>query len=105
MTSYTEFFEKAQAEFLNSLKQAQQLNLNTLAAVSDLVSAVPSVDAKELNATQFPSPTQLVAQSFEFTNQLLETRKEYAIKLAELATEAQKQFSDTAKRFAEAAKN
>ena len=105
MTSYTEFLEKCQGEFLNGLKQAQELNLKTIAAVTDLVSSVPVVDVKEFNATTLPTPTELVEKSFAFTNELLATRKAYAIKLAELATEAQKQFADTAKRVAEATKN
>lgn len=106
MSSYTEFFEKAQAEFVNGLKQAQETNIKGLATLSNLFAQIPTVDANEASpATSFPTPTEIVERTFAFTNELLATRKEYAIKLAELATEAQKQFLDTAKRVAEAAKN
>jgi hypothetical protein len=105
MSTYTEFFEKAQAEFVNSLKQAQELNIKALASVSDLFAKVPAIDTKEASAVSLPTPTEIVERAFAFTNELIATRKEYAIKLAELATEAQKQFLDTAKRVAEAAKN
>jgi hypothetical protein len=105
MTNYTEFLEKAQTEFVTSLKQAQELNLKALASITDLFATVPTIDAKDAAATQLPTPTELVERAFAFTNTLVETRKEYAVKLAELATEAQKQFIETAKRVADAAKN
>lgn len=99
MTTYTEFLEKAQAEFLNGLKQAQELNLKTLASFKDLASAVPTVDATEGNGTvKLPSPTEIVERTFAFTNQILETRKQYILKLAEMADETQKQIVDAAKR-------
>lgn len=105
MTNYTEFFEKAQGEFVNSLKQAQELNIKALASLSDLFAQVPTIDTKDAATATLPTPTEVVERAFAFTNELIATRKEYAVKLAELATEAQKQFADTAKRFAEAAKN
>jgi hypothetical protein len=105
MSTYIEFFEKVQGEFLKSIQQAQELNVKTINAMTDLVSSVPSVEAHQIDGAKFPTPVELVERSFAFTNQLIETRKEYAIRLAELATEAQKQFADTAKRVADAAKN
>ena len=105
MNSYNEFFERVQGEFLSNLKQAQEFNIKTLAAMTDLASTVPTVDAKEAATMQLPTATEVVERTFAFTNQLIETRKEYMVKLAELATEAQKTFADTAKRVAESAKN
>jgi len=105
MTSYTEFFEKAQTEFVNGLKQAQELNIKSLATLGNLFAQMPAVETNETSPVSIPTPTEIVERTFAFTNELLATRKEYAIKLAELATEAQKQFLDTAKRVAEAAKN
>ena len=105
MNSYTEFFEKLQGEFLNSLKQAQDLNIKTLASMTNLVSSMPTIDTKDAAPATLPTPSELVERSFAFTNQMLETRKEYMTKLAELATEAQSQFTQTAKRVAETVKN
>ena len=105
MNNYTEFLEKVQGEWLNSLKQVQDLNLKTLNAFTKLASELPNIDVKEFSAESLPSPVELVERSFAFTDQLLETRKEYMVKLAEFATEAQKQFTDSAKRVAETAKN
>lgn len=99
MSTYIEFFEKAQTEFLNGLKQAQDLNLAALASLKDLATAVPSAEKTESNGTfTLPTPTEVVERTFAFTNQILETRKSYVLKLAELADEAQKQFVEAAKR-------
>jgi hypothetical protein len=102
--TYVEFFEKLQSEFLSSLKQAQEQNLKTLASFSDLAAAVPSFKVENLSA-ELPTPTAIVESAFNFTNEIIETRKEYMTKLAELATDAQKQFAETTKRFAEISKN
>jgi len=77
MNSYPEFIEKAQAEFLNGLKQAQDMNVKALATVTELFESNGAV-------ATLPSPAEIVERTFAFTNQLLETRKEYMLKLAEL---------------------
>ena len=105
MNNIVEFFEKTQAEFLNSLKQTQELNVKSLNQLTELMAKVPTVDVKEAQNFTLPTATELVEKSFAFTNELLATRKEYMIKLAEIATEAQTQFADAAKRVAAAAKN
>ena len=104
-TTINSFFEKAQAEFLNSVKEAQTLNVKAITSLTDLVAKVPTVDAKEVQNFTLPTATELVEKSFAFTNELLNVRKEYLVKLAELATEAQTQFADAAKRVAKAAQN
>jgi hypothetical protein len=104
MNTYTEYLEKAQHEFLNGLKQLQELNIKGITTMSDLFAQVPTIEGQDAKIA-VPTATEVVERTFAFTNQLLETRKEYMVKLAELATEAQKQFADTAKRVAEAAKN
>ena len=105
MNSYADFLEKFQGEFLNGIKQAQDLNLKALAAMTELYTAIPAFDSKVFDGQNLPTATELVERTFAFTNEILETRKEYMVKLAELATEAQQQFVDTAKRVAESAKN
>lgn len=103
-TAYAEFLDKAQAEFVSGLKQAQELNIKQLTAANTLVAAVPSIETNDTPSLQFPTPTEIVERVFAFTSTILEARKEYALKLAEFATEAQKQFIDSAKRVSEAAK-
>ena len=103
MKTYTEYFEKAQEEFLNSLKQAQELNVKALESFASLMTKAPAVDVKDFST--LPTPSEFVERTFAFTNEMIESRKEYMTKLAELATETQKQFADAAKRMAAAAKN
>jgi enoyl-CoA hydratase/carnithine racemase len=105
MNSYAEFVGKAQAEFLSGLKQAQELNIATLASLKDLMASVPKIETADAASAKLPSPVQVVEQTFAFTNQVLEARKAYMLKLAEMADETQKQLLDAATRAAEAAKN
>ena len=77
MNNYSEVLEKAQTEFLSGLKQAQELNIKALTTVTELFESNGA-------AAQLPTPAEIVERSFAFTNQLLETRKEYMLKLAEL---------------------
>lgn len=77
MNTYTEFLEKAQAEFLGGLKQAQELNVKAIESVTELF--------KQNGATAtLPTPAQIVERTFAFTNDVLEARKQYMLKLAEL---------------------
>ncbi len=105
MKTYIQYFEKAQEEFLNGLKQAQELNVKALESFTSLVTKSPAFDLKDLATLTVPTPAEFVERTFAFTNDMLEARKEYMTKLAELATETQKQFADVAKRVADAAKN
>ncbi|HUA09135.1 MAG TPA: hypothetical protein VMA98_07640 [Candidatus Acidoferrales bacterium] len=77
MNTYTEMIDKAQAEFLKGLEQAQELNVKALTSVSELF-------AKNGDTAKLPTPAEIVERSFAFTNELLEVRKAYMLKLAEL---------------------
>jgi hypothetical protein len=78
MNTYAEFLEKAQTEFLNGLKQAQDLNVKAVAQVTELFKENADGQAP------LPTPAEIVERTFAFTNQVLEARKEYMLKLAEL---------------------
>ena len=104
MNTYTEFAEKVQTEFLNSLKAAQELNVKSFAAFNELVAQMPATPIDPATS-EMPTATDVVEHAFAFTSELLTTRKEYAVKLAELTTQAQKHFAQSASRFAEPAKN
>ena len=77
MSNYNKLLEKAQGEFLSGLKQAQDLNVKAIASVTELI------ESKNGEA-KLPTPAEIVEKSFAFTSQLLESRKEYMLKLAEL---------------------
>lgn len=76
MNTYTEFLEKAQAEFLTGLKQAQELNVKAIESVTELFN--------KNGTSELPTPAQIVERTFAFTNDVLEARKEYMLKLAGL---------------------
>jgi hypothetical protein len=101
MNTYTDLFEKAQAEFLTGLRQAQELNLKALATASEFWTKVPTAAEADANGTaKLPTPTEVVERTFAFTNEVLQARKEYMLKLAEIAGQTQKQFVDNAKKVA-----
>jgi hypothetical protein len=78
MNTYTEFLEKAQAEFLTGLKQAQELNVKAIESVTELLKEHGN------GAPKLPTPAEIVERTFAFTNEVLEARKEYMLKLADL---------------------
>jgi hypothetical protein len=76
MNTYTEFLEKAQAEFLSGLKQAQDLNIKAIESVTAAF--------KQNGTNELPTPAQIVEQTFAFSNEVLNARKEYMLQLAGL---------------------
>lgn len=97
MSTFTEFATKSQEEFLTMLQQAQERNLAAMSSLSDLVATVPGPGQLTAMPT-LPTPAELVEQTFAFTSQVLEARKDYMLKLAEIAGQTQKQLLDAATR-------
>jgi hypothetical protein len=92
-----DFINKIQEEGLTTLKQTQEASLAAMGdfrkfatELSDKPGAVPTFE-------NLPTPTQLVELSFGFASQLLEIRKGYTLKVAEMIAEAQKQAETTVK--------
>lgn len=79
MNTYTEFLEKAQTEFLTGLKQAQDLNVKAIESVTELLK-----ENSNDGTAKLPTPAEIVERTFAFTNQVLDARKEYMLKLADL---------------------
>jgi hypothetical protein len=87
----SEYMNKFQEEGLAAIKQTQDASLNAMKSFREF--------AKELNEKpgtmpaleNIPTPTQLVELSFGFASQLLELRKAFTLKIAEMVTETQKQ--------------
>ena len=77
MNTYTEFFEKAQSEFLNGLKQAQELNVKALESFTALVAKAPAVDLKDASTLSLPTPSEVVERTFAFTTEMIEAQKAY----------------------------
>ena len=102
MATYTEVTGKLQGEFLKSLEQAQELNLKALGAVAELLAQLPT---PAVDTSVLPTPTEAVEQGFAFANRVLAARKEFALKLAELATQAQRQFAQSVIEKVDVSKN
>jgi hypothetical protein len=86
-----EYFNKMQEEGLRTIKQGQDASLAALGEfrsyskeLAEKPGSIPSIE-------NLPSPTQLVELSFNFASQVLELRKAFTLKIAEMFVETQKQ--------------
>ena len=90
-------FNKIQEEGLKTLKQSQDASIaaiNEFRSVSKELSEKPGQFPTIEN---LPTPTQLVELTFGFATQVLELRKAYTLKIAEMLVETQKQAEATVK--------
>jgi hypothetical protein len=92
-----EYFNKIQEEGLKTLKQTQDASLAAFnefrsftKEMQDKPGTVPAIE-------NLPTPTQLVELSFGFATQVLELRKAYTLKIAEMLVETQKQVETSVK--------
>jgi len=92
-----EYFNKIQEEGLKTIKQTQDASLAAFnefrsfsKELSEKPGTIPSIE-------NLPTPTQLVELSFNFASQVLELRKAYTLKIAELLVETQKQAEASVK--------
>ena len=83
MPTYTEYFNKLQEDVLSQIKEAQDASLKGFAAM-------PKFEG-------FPTPSEVIEQTFDFAEKFLEMRKAYTLKVAELIENAQKQFVESAR--------
>jgi hypothetical protein len=93
----SEYMNKFQEESLAAIKETQDASLKALKSfrefgkeLSEKPGAVPAFE-------NIPTPTQLVELSFGFASQLLELRKAYTLRVAEMMVEAQKQTQENFK--------
>ncbi len=85
----SEFMNKFQEEGLAAIKQSQDASLKAIGQFREF-----GKDLKPGTVPTFenlPTPTQLVEMSFGFASQLLEMRKAYTMKIAEMILDTQKQ--------------
>ena len=87
----SEYMSKFQEESLTALKETQDASLKAMSSFRqfgrEFSEAPGSVPAFE----NLPTPTQFVEMSFGFATQVLELRKAFALRVAEMMVEAQKQ--------------
>lgn len=94
----TDYFTKVQQEGLATVKQTQDA---TIAALEKFRTFGKEFSEKPGTLPTFenlPSPTQLVEMSFGFAAQVLELRKAFTLKMAEMLVETQKQAEASVKQ-------
>ena len=92
-----EYMNKFQQESLAAIKETQEASLKAIGSFrefgkefSENPGALPAFE-------NIPTPTQLVELSFGFASQLLELRKAFTLRVAEMMVEAQKQAQENFK--------
>jgi hypothetical protein len=87
----TEYMNKFQEEGLAAIKQTQDASLKAMNSFHEFTKEFSENPAQLPEFKNVPTPTQLVEMSFGFASQLLEMRKAYTLKIAEMISETQKQ--------------
>lgn len=101
----TEYFTKVQQEGLATLKQSQDASLAAFEKFRALGKEFSEKPGTVPTFENLPTPTQMVEMSFGFAAQLLELRKAYTLKIAEMLVETQKQAEATVKQATNAVSN
>jgi len=87
----SEYMNKFQEEGLAAIKQTQDASLNAMKSFREFSREMSEKPGSMPTFENVPSPTQLVELSFGFASQLLELRKAYTLRIAEMFVETQKQ--------------
>jgi hypothetical protein len=85
-----EYMTKFQEEGLDTIKQSQEANLKAIRSFGEFAKEFSEKPGTIPTFENLPSPTQWVEMSFGFASQLLEIRKNYTMKIAEMIAETQK---------------
>jgi hypothetical protein len=87
----TDYFNKFQQEGLEALKQSQDANIETMSKFRALGTEFAVKPGTIPTFENVPTPFQFVEMSFGFATQMLELRKAYTLKVAQMFVDAQKQ--------------
>jgi hypothetical protein len=87
----SEYMNKFQEEGLAAIKQTQDASLNAMKSFRELTREMSEKPGSVPAFENIPTPTQLVELSFGFASQLLELRKAFTLRVAEMLVETQKQ--------------
>jgi hypothetical protein len=87
----SEYMNKFQEEGLAAIKRTQDASLNAMSAFREMSKEFAEKPGTMPALENLPTPTQLVELSFGFASQLLEMRKAFTLKIAEMMVETQKQ--------------
>ena len=87
----SEYMTKFQEESLKAIRETQDASLKAMKSFSDFGREFNEKPGTVPALENLPSPTQLVELSFGFASQLLELRKAFTLRVAEMMVDAQKQ--------------
>ena len=96
----TDYMSKMQQESLAAMKQTQDASIRAFDQFRAIGKEFAEKPGTLPTFENMPSPTQLVEMSFGFAAQLLELRKQYTLKIAEMLVETQKQAEASVKQAA-----
>ena len=103
--TYTQYLEKVQEDVLEGIKESQDATLKSIETIRELAASYPTTAPAFPKLEGYPSASEWVEKSFEFTHKLIDLRKEYAIKFAEIVEAAQKQVLDATTRHPKSGKH
>jgi len=87
----SEYMNKFQEEGLAAIKQTQDASLNAIKSFREFTREMTEKPGSVPSFENIPTPTQLVELSFGFASELLELRKAFTLRVAEMLVETQKQ--------------
>lgn len=87
----SEYMNKFQEESLAALKETQNASLKAFKSFSEFGKEISEKPGAVPAFENIPTPTQFVELSFGFASQILELRKAFALRVAEMIAETQKQ--------------
>ena len=87
----SEYMTKFQEEGLAAIKETQDASLKAMNSFREFTKEMSEKPGSVPAFENLPTPTQLVELSFGFASQLLELRKAYTMRIAEMLVETQKQ--------------
>ncbi len=91
----SEYMNKFQQESLAAIKETQEASLKAMSSFRQFGKEFNEKPGTMPAFENMPTPTQLVELSFGFATQMLELRKAFALRIAEMMVEAQKQTETT----------
>lgn len=86
-----EYMNKFQEEGLAAIKETQAASLKAMESFRELTREMTDKPGAVPAFENIPTPTQLVELSFGFASQMLELRKAFTLRIAEMLVETQKQ--------------
>lgn len=86
----SEYMNKFQAESLAAMKETQEASLKAMSSFRAFGKELSEKPGTMPAFENMPNPTQLVEMTFGFASQMLELRKTFALRIAEMMVETQK---------------